>query len=302
MELVRDLLRDLVGVIFPGGLFVTLTLCFLFGILIVLTPFNAPDAFSLADSPVGCFVLLILSYIAGQSLRMKQLNDLEKACAETYRKKRKKDRPELSDEEFKASIKEIDEKEQDYYAGELTLDELTEAYRQHIGRFGIWEQFPYPYHMKGRRLLRHSRDYNQFFEKYDRQGVTKHKRFFNFCKSVIYEYSPSFKEEVLRQEALVRLFAGIYYVIKYGKIIGAITGLLHLTVLASFYITGVSFPPDANIALSWRIVLVSAFALVAFWYLNREILNRLRFRRVKELHLAYDGFYLICNEHDLDFE
>jgi hypothetical protein len=300
MELVRDLLRDLVGVIFPGGLFVTLTLCFLFGILIVLPPFDTSGAFSFADSTVGCFVLLILSYVVGQSLRMKQLNDLEKACAEAYRKKRKKDRPELSDEEFKKSIKEIDEKEQDYYAGKSTLDELTEAYRQHIGRFKIWEEFPYPYLMKGRRLQRHPRGYNQFFDKYDGQGVTKHKRFFNFCKSVIYQYSPSFKEEVLRQEALVRLFAGLYYVIKYGKIIGAVTGLLHLTILASFYITGVSFPPDADIALSWRIVLVSAFALVAFGYLNREILNRLRFMRIKELNLAYDGFYLICKEHDLD--
>ena len=300
MELIRDLLRDLVGIIFPGGLFVIFTLWLFFGVLIILIPLDLFNIYSIGDKSFGFLVLLIFSYIAGQSLRIKQLNHLETACTETYRQKRIKEEG-LSGEEFEESIKTIDKIEEDYYAGRSTLDKLVEVYKQHNDRFRIWEEFPYPYLLRGRRLSLQSKGYNQFFEKYDKQGITKYQYFFNFCKLVIYEYSPSLKEELIRQEALVRLFAGIYYVIKYGKIVGLITWLLHLVIIVAFYLFGeISFLPNMNITYSWAIFWISASALVTFWYLNREILDRLRFMRAKELNLAFDGFYVVCNRHKLE--
>jgi hypothetical protein len=47
---------------------------------------------------------------------------------------------------------------------------------------------------------------------------------------------------------------------------------------------------------------ISGVILGVCWYLNREILDRLRHIRVKEVDLTYDGFYLICQKHNLDFD
>ena len=101
-------------------------------------------------------------------------------------------------------------------------------YEEHNDKFGLWEEFPYPYGFRGRRLQRQTIEYIKFFDKYEKAELTKHSNLFHFCKSVIYEYSPSFKEEVLRQESLVRLFSGIYYAIKFGVIVNIIVGIFHL--------------------------------------------------------------------------
>ena len=298
MELIRDLLRDLVGIIFPGGLFIILTLWLIFCVLIILIPGNISNIYSIGDKSISFLVLLIFSYIVGQSVRIRQLETLEHACTEAYRKKKKKAQPGLSDEEFQESIRIIDQLEKDYSAGKITQDKLAEIYSQHNKKFGIWEEFPYPYLLRGRRLLLHPPDYIQFFEKYDQQGITKYANFFNFIKTVVYEYSPSLKEELIRQEALVRLFAGIYYVMKYGTIVSIATLLLHSGLVLASNLFGFSlrFP----ISYSWGIVMLSILALVAIWYLNREILARLRFMRTKELNLAFDGFYIICRKNKLE--
>jgi hypothetical protein len=90
MDLIRDLLRDLVGIIFPGGLFVILTLWLIFCIVIILSPVSATSLNGIEGKSISFLVLLIFSYITGQSLRIRQLEHLEKACTATYRKKRMK--------------------------------------------------------------------------------------------------------------------------------------------------------------------------------------------------------------------
>ncbi|GIK38599.1 MAG: hypothetical protein BroJett011_24320 [Chloroflexota bacterium] len=299
MELIRDLVRDLVGIIFPGGLLIIFTLGLFFGILIILAPLASFNLFTIADNSIGFSVLLIFSYVAGQSLRLRGLDQLEKVCTEEYRKRYKS---KLSREIFDQAIEHINKEENDYQAGQSTLDKLKNVYEKFIDEFRIWEEFPYPYFMKARRLARLSTNYNEFFEKYDRQRITKNARFFNFCKTVIYEYSPSLKEELIRQEALVRLFSGIYYVIRYGKIVSVIVGLLHLAVIISYYLFRFSFLSYANLEYSYGIVILTVFAYIIFRYLNKEIITQLRFMRVKELDLAYDGFYLICQKNDFEID
>lgn len=297
MELVRNLIRDLVGIIFPGSLLVIFTLWLIFGVSIVFIPLASLNVFSVGENTAGFVVLLIFSYVSGQSLRIKRVSHVERECTKEYRKKCG---VEISEEKFNESIERIEGEEEKYYAGKSTRDRLVDVYKQHNSRFGIWEEFPYPYLMKGRRLLLHPESYNEFFEKYDKQGITRSSRFFNFCKSVIYEFSPSLKEEVLRQEALVRLFAGLYYVIKYGKVVSVVMGLLHLAMFVSSHIFRIGFIHYANLQLSYVILIVSVLAFIVFGYLRREILDRLRFMRAKELNLAYDGLYLTCKRYNLE--
>ena len=297
MELIRDLLRDLVGIIFPGGLLVILTLWLFFCIAIAVVPINALNVFAVADNSTGFFVLLIFSYIAGQLLRVRGLGRLEKICTEEYQKRRK---PTLSQKDFDQSIETIVSEEGAYFSGQSTLDKLQEIYRQHIEKFGIWEEFPYPYFIKGRRLLYQSADYNEVFDKYDSQGFTKFSRFFNFCKTVIYEYSPSLKEELIRQEALIRLLAGIYYVNKYGTVVSLVVGVIHMAMIVSFFQYRLTFLSYANPVYLSGIVTITIFAYIVFIYLNRTILSELRFMRMKEIDLAYDGFYIISKKYKFD--
>jgi len=84
MEVARDLIRDLVGILFPGGLLVTLTLLAFWA---VTAPFSPLASSSISPTDKSIIILLILSYVAGQSLGIKQLKDIEERCTEEYRKK-----------------------------------------------------------------------------------------------------------------------------------------------------------------------------------------------------------------------
>lgn len=365
MELLRDLIRDLVGILFPGGLFVFFTAWFLWGVLILFGSEDVLNIFLTGNDFVVSFMLIIISYIAGQSLRLKRLDDIEKRCTNKYRKKRVarylekyageckrknggcvrlqvgkcigKLVAEYSDkdslkyeekliprlkamikrvwnrfkrnrwgnesiteyvyamkEEFNESRKQLDDNEEEYYRKAMSLEDLTDKYKRHNYIYGIWEEFPYPYQLRGRRLDRQSADYNDFFEKYDRQHVTRTQTFFHFCKSVAYQHSPPFREELIHQESLVRLFAGIYYVSVYGWVTSLIVAVFH-----GFALLKVPFPSQ-NTDDSGGIVLVSVLIFWILLYLRNEILSRLRFMRVKEIRLAYDGFYLISKEKDYD--
>ncbi len=293
MQVARDLIRDLVGILFPGGLLVIFTLLFFWAIIV---PFSPSTSLNIFPTDNSLLVLLIISYVAGQSLRMKRLTDLEKQCTEEYRKK---NFPNLKQQEWEEFVKNIQKEEKDYFSGKSNIERLKEVYKQYNDKFRYWEEFPYAYRLIARRLLKQPENYIRFFKKYDKQGLTKTETFFNFCKSVIYEYSPSLKEEVLRQESLVRLFAGMYYVIKFGKVITIVVSVLHLALLAGYYLK-INFLYYENIGSSYKIVFASVLAFFVFIYMNNEILQRLRYMRAKELNLAYDGFYLVCKKNKLD--
>ena len=142
----------------------------------------------------------------------------------------------------------------------------------------------------------------EFFEQYDKEGILKRKRFFNYCKIVIYEHSASLKEEVIRQENLVRLFAGIYYVVKFGIWVSIVLGILHLFMFASFYLFPFTFLAYENIEFFLGIVGISVFTIFVLRYLRIEILSRLRYMRMKELNLVFDSFYILSKRVDLEIQ
>ena len=101
MQVVRDLIRDLVGILFPGGLLVAFTLWFFWAVAIIIDP-TTSLVFLPTDN--NLLVVLVISYIAGQSLRIRRLEDLEKRCTEEYRKQRL---PKLSESEWEKHIQDI---------------------------------------------------------------------------------------------------------------------------------------------------------------------------------------------------
>ena len=327
MELLRDIIRDLVGILFPGGFLILFFSIFLFGLLIFVIPINLFNNIFSFNNFILFSILIIFSYIAGQSLRMKQLNDLETICTNAFRlsqidklnnnsssQENNKDNTdensvqskncdiEFWDNEFNKSINFLIEKDKDFNSGKIKPEEYKDVYREHQKKYGLWEEFPYPIQLKERRLLRQSANYNNFFKNYDAQGITKDKTFFNFCKSVIIENSPSFKEEVHQQESLVRLFAGIYYAIRYSRIFITTTAIIHIIfiILSKQIIDKFDVIKLKNINISLILLIITPIILFTFWHFNKEIISRLRLMRVKEVNLAYDGFYIISKKNNLE--
>lgn len=298
MELLRDFLRDLIGIIFPGCLIIIFITWFFASFIYLFFPIDFSSFMVLGQNLYFYIVLLIFSYIAGLSLRIKRLDDLEEVCTNEYRKREK---PDLDETAFNEAVEKLKQTEIQYYDGALQKGDLVKAYREYMSRFGFWESFPYRYLVKGRRLIQQSEDYNKFFEKYEKEGITEFKSFFNMCKAVIYEYSTSLKEELIRQEALVRLFAGIYYAIKYGLPINIFIGLAHFIKFTYFILSDFSKESYYTNANSLIIFLVSFMILIIFLYLNREIKRLLRVMRGKEVTMTYDAIYIISQKYDLQY-
>ena len=303
MESIRESIRDLVAFLFPGGFLVALGLWFVVGIMMFFIPSDFIKFVSTLNTWPFFSFLVIIGYIAGQFLRMKQLDDLENKCTQKYREKKikeslKKGYSSITNEEFEKSVKNLEDVTDKYFSGKLSLEEIREQYIEHRKKFGIWEEFPYPYYSKAEALLRQSDKYNKFFEEYDKKGIMKHRTFFNFCKSVITEYSPSIKEEVIRQESLVRLFSGIYYALGFGKIISIIVGSLHLISVIAYHLK-IELGPHKYLGNSYEIIIISLLAVIVFLFMNREILSRLRFMRYKEIELVFSGFYIISKKNRL---
>jgi len=193
MELFREIIRDVVGVIFPGGFLLFFFFWFLFGASTIFVYTCNIDLLAF-NGFITLSLLIIFSYIAGQSLRLKQLDGIEETCTKAYRKKRiiknkklKNEDKFISNEElerfqkdlsnnaidiskmevyqglFNKSVKELDFLEQKFYYDDRVRDEYLELIRRHFRRFGLWEEFPYPMYMKDRRLQRQTSKYNNFF-------------------------------------------------------------------------------------------------------------------------------------------
>lgn len=301
MEFIRDLIRDLVGIIFPGSFLVFTALCFLLSILFLFYPVKSvSETLTLINSSGAFFIFLVFSYIAGQSLRLKQLGDVEKRCTELYRKNLNKRG--ISEDDYEKSVILVREEEEAYSKRKSTREKLTKALDKHIDRFGLWEEFPYPMYVKWRRLRAGTKNFNDYIEKYEKQGVSAKHGFFGFCQMVVYEYSASLKEELLRQEALIRLFAGLFYALIFGRIASVITIFLHSVALVLFQENSflLYLQEKNNARISLAIIIVSFLAFLVFEYFSREILKRLRPMRVKEVRMVYDSFYLVSTKHNLD--
>jgi hypothetical protein len=300
MEVIRDLIRDLVGIIFPGSFTVFTALCFLISLLFLFFPESVGEIFAFTSSSGALFIFLVFSYIAGQSLRLKQLGDVEDQCTELYRKSLRKKG--ISNDEYEKSVIMVREEEEAYSAGQSSREKLTKVFDKHIDRYGLWETFPYPMYLKWTRLRCDTKNYYDFIEKYEKQGIVAKQAFLGFCQMAVYEYSASLKEELLRQEALIRLFAGMFYALIFARIVSLITIILHSIALLLFETT--SFLPylqyKSNARISLIIMIVSSLAYFVFRYLKNEILKRLRAMRVKEVRMVYAGFYLVSTKHNLD--
>ena len=241
--------------------------------------------------------------------RMKQLNEVEKKWTEWDRKVTKKEY--RKNNKNKKGFKELDEdgfikgykKLENLYSkvkNVSDMENLRNKFFDHHKIYQLWEEFPYHYYLKFWRIAQHTKDYGHFYKKYDDQGITQEKAFFHFCKNAVYEYSPSFKEELLRQESLIRLFAGIYRSTRIGKWLMGLVTLEHVVfVLLNKF--GYSIPRGLTPNKSIMILILNFILLVGLICLNYEIVNKIRYMRVKELQICFDSFYILCKERKLQY-
>lgn len=315
MDLLKELIRDLIGIIFPGSILVFLIIAGTWALSFFLYPEISVERVSEhLQIPILFFFFIAVSYIAGQYLRIKTLTDIENKASLMYRKERQqkfkenKEEGNLDFEKYKNRLKTLSKP---YFEKEGQLKGFKEVIReiQHGNRyFRKWERFPYPYEMLRRRLLFKPYHYNKFFQKFVEKGNMKveHDHYFiNFCKVVVSKFNPDLKDEILRQQSLVRLLAGIYYVTKFGQYLGIILGLLYLV----FGVVGYTFFDETQLG-SYKILLTKApmifllslITVISCYLLKREIIqkDKLRTMRQAEVELVFDSFYTVCTtEKDL---
>jgi hypothetical protein len=95
----------------------------------------------------------------------------------------------------------------------------------------------------------------------------------------------------------------MFYVAIFGRAASIITIIVHAITLAliknSSLLQYLQVKSDSR--TSWMIIIISVLVYLIFEYMNREILERLRFMRVKEVRMTYESFYLVSTEHKLDY-
>ena len=89
MDLLRELVRDVVGIIFPGALVILLIAWLFLGTMILLVPPDLLGDLGRVNPTVSFSAALVFSYVAGNLLRMKQLSHVENKCTQYYRRKRR---------------------------------------------------------------------------------------------------------------------------------------------------------------------------------------------------------------------
>lgn len=313
MDLLKDLIRDLIGIIFPGTLLVIFYIWFIAGIAVSFEEIsweNSVHFSNLMDKSLTWFVLLVISFVAGQFLRIKTLEGLDKkSTVYAYWKSLGKQR---FAERLKQKVfvsfgwmgnkmkEELEGKRQEIYAKIKSAFEKDKKEKERIEDFqklkreisGL-EYFPYYWAMRLRQKLGLPQRIVRFYDKFYEQGIFKGKSFFNFCTLAIFEYSPALKEEVLRAESLVRLLAGAYYAFHQFLLINLGLFIYHLIIViaASIANPGMLLPNPVMLLFSAFFILVSIFV-------KQEVLTKLPRRRAKEANLVFDGFYLISLERE----
>lgn len=314
MELLKDLLRDLIGIIFPGGLLVFFSIIGFFGVgILIVPPGDILGIFKNVNSSTFNILFVIFSFIAGQNIRIRRLVEVEKKATESYRKKQaskwKKSVAVLTSE-FETYRKAIHDLISAYYKGEKTDTDLA-AYRENIRKlyekqkdvYELWERFPYPLQTKVCLFLEQPKDMIDFYGAYiENQNIIDkedEKGFFNYCKVCILCSNSALKDEVLREEALIRLMAGLIFVIRTGVFWIAIVLFSHLLFWATRYLDIHDWFFQADYAMisvySKMFFIGSIVTLSILLILRREILtkNGLRIMRHKEVNVVFESYFLV---------
>jgi hypothetical protein len=311
----KEFLRDFIGILFPGAFILLIVLWFIINISYLI----CPEFIVLLKNQnknwlfIGSFI--VFAYIAGELFRIKQMNKVEEIWTDYYRNRVRK--KQNSSRSINLSIENIQNEFDDGYRlleNRLNHTKKPDDYKRllreycaHHERFSLWEYFPYPNFIRFWRLLRHSIDYRKFYEKFDKEGITDEKTFFHFCKNVVYENSPPLKDELVRQESMIRLCSGLYYSVQYGYGLLIITFVCQLIFLfhpsSTDWLIKIGIPDSKQITVGKSLLLTALNALFLFlsWYIISELKKRVRFMRVKELQIGYDSFYIVCRKKNIKY-
>ena len=275
------------------------------------------------DSSFIILLLLIGSYVAGQYLRVRQLSSLEEKLTKHYRVRKAKEqnlevgilqkRFEAFQQALTSNLKDLKGQGEDDWQEIVKDVKAAKTTAEKEGKFiKLWESFPYPTQAIYRRLSTqpyHSMKFFQMFDQKELSPGTEGHSFVNFCKTIIYEYSSNQKEELLRQEATVRLWAGLYHIAEIGIPIAVFVGgifllfgLGNLLVLIPQHGLSdwvVKYFVVRKAYLFWILIVPIVGGMLRFLKKELDEKNFLRRMRLKEVYMVLDAFYVVFQKHNL---
>ena len=168
MDLLRDLIRDLIGIIFPGTLVILLFMFAYWSITSLFIETNFHTLLNAENNFSVLFVFLALCYIAGQFLRIKRLGDLDIKALEYYK--------ENNAEKNKILLSDMQEVENHYFnSSNDNLKELIHSFNESVPEP---ERFPYEISNTMRRLKKLPFHYNSFYHNFSKSGLLKSGTFY----------------------------------------------------------------------------------------------------------------------------
>lgn len=311
MQNLRLIIRMIFGIIIPGGFFCLIICWGLFGILGPFHNYLFKTNFLNFSSWFLIIILIILSYMTGNIIRLSQTDKVDNKSAK-YNQKRNRYTSSCFKVLTELIIKyegELINKQQSEDQKRNKIKKLNNLYKKYDKRVWIFEKFPYPKWQTRKRILYHSETYRKFFEKYPKGMTVTTKEFFNFCKTTISGLNPDLREEISYAESLTRFFAGVYFAIRIGMwiVLGTITLQMIYCILFKFSTQLSNFVVNlftsnnstmlCDLKLSIIIIIISIIIFVIFCCINKEILNRFRGIRLKEVDTVYDAFFIVCKKH-----
>ena len=296
-------LRNLLGILFPGGLLILAIL----GCFAVLSP-EAGEAIGKALAGEAALVMsavFLMSYVAGSVLRLHSADLVDALSAKLIRRENEsttKGEPgvaqrtaplQTQDDLLAGLTSNMDIENRLAQLFDRTADPKF-AWERHIdlSRFA-WkhDKFPYPvwewikfrlYHPP--EMVAFYGEYRDCFMKGDRRG----KEFFNYCKLVIFSANDgkphTLAEEVQAAEANCRFFAGTFFALTISFF------ALVATTITSELIHSASRSVNSVVAISALLAGLAAFFIIAD--------GRFRLLRLKEVDTVYDAFFLVHRHAD----
>lgn len=287
-------IRNLVGILFPGGLLLMTIL----GCIAVLFP-GGRSAIGKAMTAEGALVVsacFLLSYVVGSVLRLYSANLVDHLSVSCIRRKRslkmgndlksQAETPQYKDG-FQADVTAPNQVEEQLERIFSIVDSEIVWDRGSDLSMWVWkhDRFPYPVWEWLRFRLCHPPDMVAFYKQYKGCfiGGSRGREFFNYCRLVVFgakdEKPNALAEEVQAAEAYCRFLSGTFFALAISSV------ALLVTAIASELIRAASRSSNSVLIISALLAGLAAFAIVAD--------GRFRRMRIKEVDTVFDAFFLV---------
>lgn len=278
--------RDIFGIILPG-IIVVLVITFVISGTLNLIGSSIDLASLLSQQFLLSLLLFVAAYLVGSLLRLVASDDVDKEASKNI----------LNNWEKAYSKHDADIAAYKKCHVELAVGKdvpsVPEGFDDWLWRI---DQFPYAGWQNRKWQALNFRDVLNFYRENYKEGMWPSnslfsKSFFNYCKLVIAKNNRELTDEVNMAEGLTRFFAGTVLALRISNWLLGFFLVLHISF--AFIEWFFHLPITADIS-RWQIFyfsLTTILLLVLLW-VQRRIVDRFRFVRLKEAETVYHSFYL----------